>query len=85
MALINPLFIRLEFCCEYEDWYIKLLCTINEEEINKKGGQVSVTNHQKTREDLLKEIEKEYTKMINQIKNRSKSQSETVGDRVVHR
>ena len=67
------------------DLYIKLLCTINEEEINKKGGQVSVTNHQKTREDLLKEIEKEYTKMINQIKNRSKSQSETVGDRVVHR
>ena len=62
--------------------YINLLCTSNSEIL--KNNKVLITNHQKTRKDLLKEIELEYKAMIvNMLNNMRKTNA--VGDKSVHR
>ena len=64
--------------------YIDLLCTTSSEKISKNGNKVIISNHQKTRKDLMGELETEYKAMLyNMIVKMRKTND--MGGQSVHR
>ena len=69
---------KINLCIDY-------LCNKAAEIIKSKGNSVIISNHQKTRDDLLGEIRKEHEYMLVNMLNEMRKNNKSVGEEDVHR